>query len=121
MFRNVFPPAPASLLEFLPPAETYNPALWSGLHYRMIGPERGGRVTTVTGVPSQPYTFYMGSTGGGVWETTDAGRTWVTVSRGPIPLGSLGASECSPSRSILRLSGPGSPQSPQPAGTATGP
>src|SRR5258706_4160639 len=45
----------------------YDPALWSGLRYRMIGPYRGGRVTTVTGVPSQPATFYMGSTGGGVW------------------------------------------------------
>jgi hypothetical protein len=43
----------------------YNPALWSGMKYRMIGPNRGGRVTAVTGVPSQPYTFYMGSTGGG--------------------------------------------------------
>jgi hypothetical protein len=43
----------------------YNPVLWSGMKYRMIGPNRGGRVTAVAGVPSQPYTFYMGSTGGG--------------------------------------------------------
>src|ERR1035441_7827548 len=68
-------------------AQTVNPALWSGLKYRMIGPERGGRVTTVTGVPSQPNTFYMGSTGGGVWKTTDAGHTWVDISDGPMPLG----------------------------------
>jgi hypothetical protein len=53
-------------------ADSLNPALWSGMKYRMIGPERGGRVTAVTGVPSQPFTFYMGSTGGGVWKTTDA-------------------------------------------------
>ena len=33
---------------------------WSGLQYRMVGPVRGGRVTAVTGVPSQPMTFYMG-------------------------------------------------------------
>ena len=46
-------------------AQEYNPALWSNLKYRMIGPERGGRVTAVTGVPAQPYTLYMGSTGGG--------------------------------------------------------
>ena len=46
---------------------TFDAAQWTGLKYRMVGPERGGRVTTVTGVPSQPYTFYMGSTGGGVW------------------------------------------------------
>ena len=37
--------------------QTFDPALWSNLKYRMIGPERGGRVTTVTGVPSQPNTF----------------------------------------------------------------
>ena len=55
-------------------AGTYDSALWSGLRYRNIGPNRGGRVTAVTGVPSQPTTFYMGSTGGGVWKTTDAGE-----------------------------------------------
>src|SRR5450631_4093753 len=76
-------------------AETINPALWSGLKYRMIGPERGGRVTAVTGVPSQPNTFYMGSTGGGVWKTTDAGHTWVNISDRQIPLGSMGAIEVS--------------------------
>jgi hypothetical protein len=54
--------------------QTFDPALWSHLKYRMIGPERGGRVTAVTGVPSEPYTFYMGSTGGGVWKTVDAGH-----------------------------------------------
>src|SRR5437868_14039024 len=74
-------------------AETYNPALWSGMRYRMIGPERGGRVTTVTGVPSQPYTFYMGSTGGGVWKTADAGHTWANLSDGELPLASIGAVE----------------------------
>ena len=46
----------------------------SGLRYRSIGPARGGRVTAVAGVPSQPFTFYMGSTGGGVWKTIDAGQ-----------------------------------------------
>src|SRR5260370_10322569 len=78
-----------------PDAEAVNPALWSGLKYRMIGPARGGRVTTVTGVPSQPNTFYIGSTGGGVWKTTDAGHNWVNVSDGQIPLGSMGAIEVS--------------------------
>ena len=73
--------------------EAIDPARWSALKYRMIGPERGGRVTTVTGVPSQPYTFYMGSTGGGVWKTTDAGHSWVNLTDGRIPLGSMGAIE----------------------------
>src|ERR1700694_2189626 len=86
----------------------YSPALWSGMKYRMIGPERGGRVTTVTGVPSQPFTFYMGSTGGGVWKTTDAGHTWVNVSDGFIPLGSMGAIEVSLSDPNVVYAGTGS-------------
>src|SRR6478735_2114861 len=78
-------------------AQTVNPVLWSNLKYRMIGPERGGRVTAVTGVPSQPYTFYMGSTGGGVWKTVDAGETWVNVTDGQIGVGSMGAIDVSQS------------------------
>src|SRR2546423_11278250 len=85
-----------------------NPALWSGLKYRMIGPDRGGRVTTVTGVPSQPNTFYMGSTGGGVWKTTDAGPSWVNISDGQIPLGSMGAIEVSLSNPDVIYAGTGS-------------
>src|SRR5580700_7246316 len=87
---------------------TYNPALWSGMKYRDIGPERGGRVTTVTGVPSQPYTFYMGSTGGGVWKTTDAGHSWQNVSDGFIPLGSMGAVEVALSDPNVIYAGTGS-------------
>ena len=67
--------------------------LWSGMNYRLIGPYRGGRVTAVTGVPSQPFTFYMGSTGGGVWKTTDAGHTWTNVSDGFFSVASMGAIE----------------------------
>ena len=88
--------------------ETYNAALWSGMRYRMIGPERGGRVTTVTGVPSQPLTFYMGSTGGGVWKTTDAGHTWLNISDGFIPFGSMGAIEVSLSDPNVVYAGTGS-------------
>ena len=86
----------------------YDPALWSGMKYRMIGPERGGRVTTVTGVPSQPYTFYMGSTGGGVWKTTDAGHTWVNVSDGYFADASMGAVEVSLSDPNVVYAGTGS-------------
>src|SRR5258705_3352240 len=92
----------------IPAAAQMNPALWSGLKYRMIGPERGGRVTTVTGVPSQPYTFYMGSTGGGVWKTTDAGHNWLNISDGQIPLGSMGAVEVSLSDPNIVYAGTGS-------------
>lgn len=69
----------------------YDQTQWSGLQYRQLGPWRGGRVTAVTGVPSQPSTFYMGATGGGVWKTTDSGQSWVNVSDGQIPVGSMGA------------------------------
>ena len=89
-------------------AETLNPALWSGLQYRMAGPERGGRVTAIAGVPSQPSTFYMGSTGGGVWKTTDAGHTWVNISDRQIPVGSMGAIEVSLSNPSVIYAGTGS-------------
>ena len=86
----------------------YDPALWGGLHYRMIGPERGGRVTAVTGVPSQPYTFYMGSTGGGVWKTVDAGHTWTNISDGFFAVASMGAIEVSLSNPDIVYAGTGS-------------
>ncbi|MEJ7812838.1 MAG: hypothetical protein WKG32_20660 [Gemmatimonadaceae bacterium] len=70
---------------------TFDPAMFKELRYRMVGPARGGRVTAVTGVPSQPRTFYMGGTGGGIWRTTDAGVNWTPISDGQIPVGSIGA------------------------------
>jgi photosystem II stability/assembly factor-like uncharacterized protein len=68
-----------------------DPALLSGLNYRLVRPSRGGRVTTVTGVPSQPKTFYMGVASGGVFRTTDGGTTWTPITDGQIPLGSIGS------------------------------
>src|SRR5262245_13794624 len=68
-----------------------NPAFFAGLHYRLVGPSRGGRVTTVTGVPSQPRTFYMGVASGGLFKTTDGGANWVAITDGQVPLGSTGA------------------------------
>lgn len=60
------------------------------MEWRSIGPYRGGRSATVTGVPGQPNLFYFGSTGGGVWRTTDAGNTWENISDGYFG-GSIGA------------------------------
>src|SRR6266849_6207165 len=57
-------------------AQQYDASLYSGLHWRLIGPFRGGRINAVSGVPGQPETFYYGSVGGGVWKTNNAGRTW---------------------------------------------
>ena len=56
-------------------AATVDPSLYSGLKWRMIGPFRGGRVDAVSGVPGRPYEFYFGHVNGGVWKTTNAGRT----------------------------------------------
>ncbi|MFI5243674.1 MAG: WD40/YVTN/BNR-like repeat-containing protein, partial [Gemmatimonadales bacterium] len=93
-----------------PPAQraSYDPSLFSGLRYRLIGPSRGGRVTTVTGVPSQPYTFYFGSAGGGIWKTTDAGHNWLNVSDGQIAVGSMGAIDVSLSDPNVVYAGTGS-------------
>ena len=57
----------------------------------MIGPHRGGRVTAVTGVPSERGAFYMGSSGGGVWKTVDYGETWENLSDGYFASASIGA------------------------------
>ena len=57
-----------------------DPAHLQALEYRLIGPYRGGRVTAVSGVVGERDIFYMGSTGGGVWKSTDAGNTWRNVS-----------------------------------------
>jgi photosystem II stability/assembly factor-like uncharacterized protein len=89
-------------------AVTPSPKIWSNMRYRYVGPDRGGRVTSVPGVPSEPNTFYMGSTGGGVWKTTDAGHAWTNISDGQIPLGSLGAVEVSLSNPSVIYVGTGS-------------
>ena len=50
--------------------------LLKALQYRSIGPYRGGRSAAVTGVPSQPFVYYYGATGGGVWKSSDGGINW---------------------------------------------
>src|SRR5215216_5014582 len=70
---------------------TVDPTFFNGLRYRLVGPSRGGRVTTVTGVPSQPKTFYMGVASGGLFRTTDGGVTWTPITDGKVPLGSTGS------------------------------
>jgi photosystem II stability/assembly factor-like uncharacterized protein len=59
--------------------------------WRNIGPFRGGRSVASTGVIGDPFTYYMGSTGGGVWKTTDAGITWKNISDGYFKTGTVGA------------------------------
>ena len=78
-------------------AAALDPFLLNGLSYRYVGPTRGGRVTAVAGHASQPATFYFGGTGGGVFRTTNAGRSWTPITDGQIPVGSIGAIEVAPS------------------------
>ncbi|MCG8412957.1 MAG: hypothetical protein MI746_01960 [Pseudomonadales bacterium] len=63
---------------------------FEGLEYRSIGPFRGGRSAAVTGVPGENNLYYMGATGGGVWETVDGGANWRNISDGYFG-GSIGA------------------------------
>lgn len=66
---------------------------FDAFQYRTIGPNRGGRVTTVTGTPILPGTFYLGASGAGVWKTEDYGTTWDNVSDGYFKTPSIGAIE----------------------------
>ena len=88
--------------------EPYDPALFEGLRFRMIGPSRGGRVTTVAGHRATPHTFYMGATGGGVWKTEDAGQSWENVSDGYFATASIGSIDVADSDSRIIYVGTGS-------------
>lgn len=88
-------------------ASTYTDSLFHGLEWRNIGPYRGGRSVTSTGVVGQPLTYYMGSTGGGVWKTTDAGLSWLNISDGFFKTGTVGAIAVAPSDSNIVVVGMG--------------
>lgn len=87
---------------------TVDPSLIQALRYRMIGPHRGGRVTAVTGVPSERGTFYMGSSGGGVWKTVDYGEVWENLSDKYFASASIGAIAVSVSDPKVVYAGTGS-------------
>ncbi|MCB0641383.1 MAG: glycosyl hydrolase, partial [Phaeodactylibacter sp.] len=84
--RNATPPAPAFQAE-----------KFQALQWRNIGPFRGGRSNAVTGVPGDPLTYFFGSTGGGLWKTTDGGLNWANCSDGFFQTGSVGAIAVAPS------------------------
>ena len=60
----------------------FDPAIYEGIKWRELGPFRGGRSCTVTGVKGKPNLYYFGGVGGGVWRSNDAGQTWGNISDG---------------------------------------
>ena len=71
-------------------------AYLTSLSWRLIGPLRGGRALAVTGVPGEPDHYYFGAVDGGVWESTNAGRTWNPIFDNQ-DIGSIGAIAVAPS------------------------
>jgi photosystem II stability/assembly factor-like uncharacterized protein len=86
-------------------AQSYDEKLYDAVQWRSIGPHRGGRSATAVGVASEKNTFYFGATGGGVWKTTDGGKTWENVSDGFFggSIGAVAVSESDPN--ILYVGG----------------
>jgi len=82
-FRSISQPKSDSVLQEY--NNYFKPVKW-----RSIGPFRGGRSNSATGVVGDPSTYYMGTTGGGLWKTTDMGITWNNISDGFFKLGSVG-------------------------------
>ncbi len=87
-------------------AQSYDPSMYQELHWRLIGPFRGGRTVAISGVPGQPNLFYMAPNNGGVWKTTDFGRTWNPIFDGQ-PTGSIGALAVAPSNTNIIYIGSG--------------
>jgi photosystem II stability/assembly factor-like uncharacterized protein len=77
-------------------AQQFAPSLYAGLRWRNIGPFRGGRTVAADGIATEPNVFYIGANNGGVWKTTDAGRTWHPVFDSQ-PTGSIGTLAIAPS------------------------
>jgi photosystem II stability/assembly factor-like uncharacterized protein len=84
-----------------------DPSLFAGLHWRSIGPNRGGRSQTAAGSASRPLEYYFGATGGGVWKTTDGGLTWRPVSDKQLKSSSVGAIAVAPSNPDVVFAGMG--------------
>src|SRR6266550_2627826 len=93
---HVFPAINPNVLPVSNAQQQYDQSLYSGLRWRMIGPFRAGRVNAVSGVLSQPNTFYFGSVGGGVWKSINSGRTWTPIFDSQ-PVASIGAIAVAPS------------------------
>ena len=87
-------------------AQTVSPQFFSGLHWRLVGPFRAGRVVAVSGVPGSATTYYFGGVDGGVWKTTDAGTVWEPVFDRE-PVASIGSIAVAPSDPNVIYAGTG--------------
>src|SRR5580704_9930920 len=87
-------------------AQDVPPNLLQAMQWRLIGPHRGGRVTSVSGVPSQPSVYYIGTPGGGVWKTENGGRVWKPIFD-QVRVGSIGAVAVAPSDAKIVYVGTG--------------
>ncbi|MCX6134310.1 MAG: hypothetical protein NTU47_10905 [Ignavibacteriales bacterium] len=87
-------------------AQQFNPGMYQTMRWRMLGPFRAGRTVGATGVPGQPNVFYIGVNNGGVWRTSDYGRTWTPIFDDQ-PTGSIGALAVAPSNPNIIYVGSG--------------
>ncbi|HEY6032623.1 MAG TPA: hypothetical protein VIV58_00150, partial [Kofleriaceae bacterium] len=95
-----FAPLPAGAAP-PPPADAFD-----ALHWRMVGPFRGGRTKACAGVPGHSNVFYIAPVNGGVWKTDDAGRTWAPIFDGQ-PTQSIGSLALAPSDPNVIYAGSG--------------
>jgi photosystem II stability/assembly factor-like uncharacterized protein len=87
-------------------AQPFDANYFNSMQWRMIGPHRGGRTVGAVGVPQQPNVFYIGVNNGGVWKTTDYGRTWFPIFDEQ-PTGSVGDVVVAPSNPNVLYVGSG--------------
>ncbi len=96
--RKIFIGATALLLlgAVVSLAQTFEPNMWRPLRWRLIGPQRGGRVLAVAGVAGDPDVYYFGAVAGGVWKTTNGGENWTPLTD-TTDIRSIGAIAVAPS------------------------